>query len=63
MALVKNVFTSIDEDVVKIVDKVREKYGMTFRQLVNDSIRHYWENVLNVKETKQETKAQKKKKK
>ncbi|HEW90944.1 MAG TPA: hypothetical protein ENF81_00140 [Thermotogaceae bacterium] len=63
MALVKNVFTSIDEDVVKIVDKVREEYGMTFRQLVNDSIRHYWENVLNVKETKQETKAQKKKKK
>jgi len=63
MALVKNVFTSIDEDVVKIVDKVREEYGMTFRQLVNDSIRHYWENVLNAKETKQETKAQKKKKK
>jgi hypothetical protein len=47
--LVKNVYTNIEPDVVEIVEKVKEKYGWSFRRLVNDSIRYYWEKVLNVK--------------
>ena len=61
--LVKNVYTSIDADVVEIVDKIRKEYGLSFRQIVNDAIRHYWEQALKPKEeTKKNTKKKAKRK-
>jgi hypothetical protein len=56
--LVKNVYTSIDADVVEIVDKVRKLYGLSFRQLVNSAIRYYWENELSKDKTEDTTEEQ-----
>ncbi|MHA1329472.1 MAG: hypothetical protein ACTSR2_00210 [Candidatus Hodarchaeales archaeon] len=58
--LVKNVYTSIDADVVEIVDKIRKEYGLSFRQIVNDAIRHYWEQALKPKEEEVKEKESKK---
>ena len=66
--LVKNVYTSIDADVVEIVDKIRKEYGLSFRQIVNDAIRHYWqalkpkEEEVKEKESKKGTKKKAKRK-